>query len=151
MHQCGWPEDVGLMQKRDSEGGKGKNGCIPAPSAVLHGVGAHGAGSGAFSIGSRYTEKQRSVSVSGVVGDAEWWPCLVFSGCPHEPGLPLPRHQALPSCLPLFCEMWGDARPLPRALPFGGCLGFLPFSFFLPFFFHPYISVSTTKVRKTNQ
>ena len=63
------------------EGGQGKNGCIPAPSAVWQGVGAHGAGSG-----SRYTEKQRVVSVSGAVGDTEWWPGLVFSGCPHEPG-----------------------------------------------------------------
>ena len=82
------------------EGGKGKNGCIPAPSAVLHGMGAHGAGSGAFSTGSRYAEKQRSVSVSGAVGDTEWWPRLVFSSCPHEPGPPFPgtRH-CHPACL----------------------------------------------------
>ena len=113
MHQCGWPEDVGLMQKRDSwREGKERMGAF----LLL------------VQFGREWVLTEQAQE-AGIQRNRGWCQSLVLWGtrsgglawssvaAPMSQGLPLPGHQALPSCLPLFCEMWTDTRPSPRALP----------------------------------
>lgn len=72
--------------------------CSCSKCRVSRGVGIHGADSGACSTESKaYRETEVWCQSLVLMGDMRWWPCLVFSGCPHEPG-------ASPSWAPGSCH-----------------------------------------------
>lgn len=103
------PEDVGLMQKRGSwrEGQERAGAFLLLVQFGMEWVLTVQAWEAGIQ---RNRGRCQSLVLWGTRSGGLAWSSVA---APKSQGLPLPGHQALPSCLPLFCEMWADARPSP--------------------------------------